>query len=108
MAIGSALNQAQLGAGFLAEQLLLLMAMGAPVGRVHHRAGAAEMLGQGNRFWTTGCHNYGRDPSPPHRGGAIHRSRPTQAHHAYQQGHDHGPEHQLAAVFPLPTHEADH
>ena len=46
LAIGGTLNNLQLLTGFLAKQLFLLMAVGAPIGRVHHGTACGEMVCQ--------------------------------------------------------------
>ena len=77
------------------------MAMGTPVGGIHRRTAAAEMLGQGDGLRRAGSDHRRGHAADRFRCGAIDCGGPAQAEQAHHQPHQHDPKRHLALVLPV-------
>ena len=82
--------------------------MGAPVGGVEGGAAGGEVLSQGDLGRAAGGLNRRGHPLAGQGCRLANGGSPAQAKNTHQQGRDHTTEHQLAAVLPIPTDQAEH
>ena len=84
------------------------MAVGAPVGGVEAGTGGGEVLRQGDGGGGALRPDRRGHPLAGLHAGLAHGGGPAQADHPHQQGRDHPTEHQLAAVIPIASDQAEH